>query len=212
MVCVAETGFFLWTLVFFLYCQMQNQKLWKSYKIILTWNQHQKNTWNHICNNGATLAATQLFSLTWKYKKTFRRNICCVFGGVSTQVSHELHEAHMQKSELNKHVLWCPSSLCVSAAHSLPAVTDAAVAGENEFRIVRELSRELIVAWPPFMKRVKAKRLVFPLQKLASGDGASASVCNCSSLSSSCRVHTWTGRGEGTVKGGGGRYGPPSPP
>ncbi len=43
---------------------------------------------------------------------------------------------------------------------SLPAVTDVPVTGENEFRIVSELSRELIVAWPLFMKRIKAKRLV----------------------------------------------------
>lgn len=42
----------------------------------------------------------------------------------------------------------------------LPAVTDVPVTGENEFRIVSELSRELIVAWPLFMKRIKAKRLV----------------------------------------------------
>ena len=44
--------------------------------------------------------------------------------------------------------------------HLLPAVTDVPVTGENEFRIVSELSRELIVAWPLFMKRIKAKRLV----------------------------------------------------
>lgn len=39
-------------------------------------------------------------------------------------------------------------------------MTDVPVTGENEFRIVSELSRELIVAWPLFMKRIKAKRLV----------------------------------------------------
>lgn len=48
-------------------------------------------------------------------------------------------------------------------SHLAPAVTDVAVTGENEFRIVSELSRELIVAWPLFMKRRKAKRLVFLL-------------------------------------------------
>ena len=52
-------------------------------------------------------------------------------------------------------------TLCNKHRHQLPAVTDVAVTGENEFRIVSELSRELIVAWPLFMKRIKAKRLVF---------------------------------------------------
>lgn len=44
--------------------------------------------------------------------------------------------------------------------HRLLAVTDVLVTGENEFRIVSKLSRELIVAWPLFMKRINVKRLV----------------------------------------------------
>lgn len=60
---------------------------------------------------------------------------------------------------------------------SPPAVTDAPVTAENEFKIVSKLSSELIVAWPLFMKRVKAKRLAE--EKSDRVYCACALGCNC---------------------------------
>lgn len=93
-------------------------------------------------------------------------------------------------------------------APSSPAATDAAVTRENKFRILNELSKELIVAGPCLScAERQAACLSFNNYQTKQGEeaGRGRREFNCPILPSSWLSHTWAGvragRGEGGEKG-----------